>query len=306
MKRVLQIDPEFKRLSVPLSQEEERRLENSLIQEGCREPIAVWQGCILDGHKRFEICCYEEIEFEVREMDFSTREEAVIWVCRERMKGLPVESVMYRSLGGRLYACEKKRYQAIRKERRRQEMETGIAQDTEGLPGGRVSISLDRELGINRATIEKYGTFAENMEIIAEKDRMMFDVICQGKAVMSYAKVSHLAKGDVSKVISTRRKYLRDEGVKMRQYKPRPKKEKKTEQAPAAPLEVGIKEMPAFDPDMEFRGLMLTIPTWINAIARARGKSNIEQVSVSTRDQLANTLRGLEKEITQTLEVIEQ
>lgn len=62
--------------------------------------------------------------------------------------------------------------------------------------------------------------------------------------------------------------------------------------------------MPAFDPDMEFRGLMLTIPTWINAIAHARGKSNIELVSVSTRDQLANTLRGLEKEITQTLEVI--
>lgn len=57
--------------------------------------------------------------------------------------------------------------------------------------------------------------------------------------------------------------------------------------------------MPVFDPDMEFRGLMLTIPTWINAIARARGKSNIELVSVSTRNQLTNTLRGLEKEITQ-------
>lgn len=52
MKKVLQIDPEFKRLSVPLSQEEERRLENSLIREGCKEPITVWNGCILDGHKR--------------------------------------------------------------------------------------------------------------------------------------------------------------------------------------------------------------------------------------------------------------
>lgn len=306
MKRVLQIDPEFKRLSIPLSPEEESRLENSLIQEGCREPIAVWQGCILDGHKRYEICSYEEIEFEIREMDFPSREEAVIWVCRERMKGLPVESVMYRYLGGRRYACEKKKYQAIRKERRRQEMETGVAQDAEGLPGGRVSIPLARELGINRTTIEKYGTFAENMEIIAEKDRMMFDVICQGKAIMSYAKVSHLAKADVSKVISTRRKYLRDEVVKMRQYKPRSKKEKKSEQTPAAPLEVGIKEMPAFDPDMEFRGLMLTIPTWINAISRARERSNIGMVSGSTREQLANTLRSLEKEIMQTLEVIKQ
>lgn len=31
MKQVWQIDPEFKRLSVPLSPEEERRLENSLV-----------------------------------------------------------------------------------------------------------------------------------------------------------------------------------------------------------------------------------------------------------------------------------
>ena len=132
MKRVLQIDPEFKRLSVPLSPEEERKLENSLIQEGCRDPIAVWRDCILDGHKRYEICSYEEIEFEVREIDFSTREEAIIWVCRERMKGLSIESVMYKYLGGRRYACEKKKYQAIRKERRKLELETGIAQDISG------------------------------------------------------------------------------------------------------------------------------------------------------------------------------
>ena len=306
MKKAFQIDPEFKRLSVPLSPEEERRLENSLIREGCKEPITVWHGCILDGHKRYEICNYEEIEFEVQEMDFPTREEAVIWVCRERMKSLPIESVMYRYLGGRRYACEKKRYQNIRKERRKLELETGIAQSAEGLPGGRVSIPLAQELGVNRTTIEKYGTFAENMEEIAAKDRLMFDVICREKADMSYAKVSHLAKADVSKVVSTRKKYLRQEIVKMRQYQPRPKEEKKSEPVQIPPLEVGIKEMPAFDPDMEFRGLMLTIPTWMNAIARARGKSNIELVSDSTKNQLANTLRKLEEQITQTLEVIEQ
>lgn len=306
MKNVLQMDPEFKRLSAPLSPEEERRLENSLIREGCKEPITVWHGCILDGHKRYEICSYEEIEFEVQEMDFPSREEAIIWVCRERMKNLPIESVMYKYLGGRRYACEKKRCQTLRKERRKLEFETGVYQSTEGLPEGRVSIPLAKELGISRTTIEKYGTFAENLEMIAEKDQMMFDVLCQGKAVMSYAKVSHLAKADVSKVISIRRKYLREEVIKMRQHKPRSKEEKKPESAPAMPLEMGIKEMPAFDPDMEFRGLMLTIPTWMNAIARARGKSNMKMVSDSTKNQLANTLRKLEEQITQTLEVIER
>ena len=39
MKQVWQIDPEFKRLSVPLSPEEERKLENSLVREGSKNPL---------------------------------------------------------------------------------------------------------------------------------------------------------------------------------------------------------------------------------------------------------------------------
>ena len=103
MKKVLQIDPEFKRLSVPLSAEEQRRLENSLIREGCKEPITVWHGCILDGYKRYEICSYEEIEFEVQEMDFPTREEAVFWAARMKIASVPRESPIYRYLAGKVY-----------------------------------------------------------------------------------------------------------------------------------------------------------------------------------------------------------
>ena len=37
--------------------------------------------------------------------------------------------------------------------------------------------------------------------------------------------------------------------------------------------------MPAFDPDMELRGLILTIPTWMNAIARAQSKTDMSLIS---------------------------
>ena len=311
MKQFFQIDPEFKRLSVPLSAEEERRLEKSLMREGCKDPIVVWNGCILDGHKRYEVCSYEEIEHETVRMDFATREEAIIWVCKKRMETLTPDGVMYKYLGGRRYACEKIRAQAIRKERRKQELETGIQPNTGTAPSGRVSIPLARELGINRTTIEKYGTFADSMEQIANKDPLMFDVICQGKAVMSYAKISHLAKSDVSKVVSTRRKFLKEEDTKMRRRAPRKKVteeqgQKNEPERVILPLEMGIKEMPAFDPDMEFRGLTLTIPTWMNAIVRSRSKTNIAQVSESTKKQLAANLRRLEEQIMQTLEVIEK
>ena len=83
MKQVWQIDPEFRLLSVPLSLEEENRLENSLLREGCREPIVVWHGCILDGHKRYEICSYEEMDYKTVEMNFVSREDAIIWIHGE-------------------------------------------------------------------------------------------------------------------------------------------------------------------------------------------------------------------------------
>ena len=69
------------------------------------------------------------------------------------------------------------------------------------------------------------------------------------------------------------------------------------------PLTVGVKEMPAFDPDMELRGLTLTIPTWIMAIARVKKK--IGQSTNNGKAQLAQSLTKLKAEIDDLLGVIE-
>ena len=70
------------------------------------------------------------------------------------------------------------------------------------------------------------------------------------------------------------------------------------------PLTVGIKEMPAFDPDMELRGLILTIPTWMNAIARAQSKTDMALVSCGMKQQLADTLSQFRQQIDQMMEVL--
>lgn len=147
------------------------------------------------------------------------------------------------------------------------------------------------------------------LDRIAEKDMAMFDAILAEKIPLTYGKIIKYSEMEATKLINTRRRLLHDD-IKMRKRKPRKKaagsetKEEKKEQS--ASLEMGIKEMPAFDPDMEFRGLALTIPTWMNAIARSRAKTNIEMVSEPTKAQLAVILRRLEEQITQTLEVIEK
>ena len=315
MKQVWQIDPGFKRLSVPLSPEEENKLENSLIRKGCMEPIAVWHGCILDGHKRYDICSYEEMDYETVEMDFATREEAIIWVCKKRVMESPADKTIYKYLVGKWYNAEKTKIHAKRKEERRKSLDLEIKQ--KGAAGQLVSVPVDRiskviavQISMSYNSVESYGMLAKFLDEIAEKDEIFFDALVGNKIFVSFEKLRKFAQMDETKLNSLGRKLLWEEDGKIGRRELQKKQiEERTEagrKRPAAPLEVGIKDMPQFDPDMEFRGLALTIPTWMNAIARSRAKTNIEMVSEPTKAQLAMILRRLEDQITQTLEVIEK
>ena len=71
------------------------------------------------------------------------------------------------------------------------------------------------------------------------------------------------------------------------------------------PIITGIKEMPAFDPDMEINGLALTIPTWINTIARTEKKMNVNIATDKAKEQLAASLIRLQDQISRMLEVLQ-
>ena len=302
MKQVWKIDPEFRRLSVPLSPEEENRLENSLLREGCKEPIVVWHGCILDGHKRYEICNYEEMEYETVKMDFATKDEALLWICKKHLASAKPNSTAFRYLLGKRYILERMIYK-----QNPEKVHITYVKKLDRV--GAVCGTLAEETNMNPGTVQKYGILALQLDQIAEKDMALFDAILAERISITYGKVMKYSEMETTKMISMRRRLLHDD-IKMRRRKPRKKavasesKEEKKEQT--APLEMGIKEMPVFDPDMEFRGLALTIPTWMNAIARTRAKTDIDLVSEPTKAQLAVILRRLEEQITQTLEVIER
>ena len=53
---ILKIDPEFKDLIRPLRRKEYLQLEENILDEGCRDPIIIWNDYIIDGHNRYSIC----------------------------------------------------------------------------------------------------------------------------------------------------------------------------------------------------------------------------------------------------------
>ncbi len=80
----LQIDQEFKTLIPPLTDEEYRQLTDNLVEEGCRDALIVWNGTIIDGHNRYEICKFHNIEFRIEKREFANRDEAKEWIIRNQ------------------------------------------------------------------------------------------------------------------------------------------------------------------------------------------------------------------------------
>ena len=68
----------------PLQDTEFSGLTKSILKYGCQEPIEIWNNTIIDGHNRHKICKANNIPFEVREMDFSDRSEALVYIIEKQ------------------------------------------------------------------------------------------------------------------------------------------------------------------------------------------------------------------------------
>lgn len=65
----LKINPELMDFIPPLSGEEKKQLEDSLLKYGYKgAPIYIWNDYIVDGHNRYELCKKHNIEFPVEEL----------------------------------------------------------------------------------------------------------------------------------------------------------------------------------------------------------------------------------------------
>lgn len=86
------IDVEFQALIPALSSEEHALLEQSLLNEGCRDALVVWRDTLIDGHNRYALCQKHGIEYKTVERDFQDRNEALTWIIQNQLgrRNLPL------------------------------------------------------------------------------------------------------------------------------------------------------------------------------------------------------------------------
>lgn len=79
------INPKFSNLIPALTSEEYKTLETSIINDGCRDAIVLWNSTIVDGHNRFEICTKHNIDFQTIQKDFKNEEDAKEWLINNQL-----------------------------------------------------------------------------------------------------------------------------------------------------------------------------------------------------------------------------
>lgn len=169
---LLKIDQEFKEL-IPAQQEEEHKsLDESIRKNGFDPayPLIVWDGILIDGHNRYELCLKNGVEFNTIEKTFSNREEAYNWIIENQLSRRNITKEQKLFLIGKRYTNEKK---------------------TEGAP-----IGNSNQLGKNYPVVEK-----RTSEKIAEQNKVSEKTVRNAanfsKAVEEVSKNSGVASQEI-------------------------------------------------------------------------------------------------------------
>lgn len=307
MKREFEIDREFAKMSIPATEEEQAALESSILRNGCMEPISVWNGVIIDGHKRYAFCTFEGMEYQIQEMEFRSRAEAIRWLCVERFQQTARNSMMQKYIVGKRYLCEKE----LAKEREKVNAFNKYKKNKQ-FPDDYLRpitiMEVSKEYGMGRNTILDYGKIASSLDAIEAYEPDLFHALITDEIHIKRDQLFALGTESKKGIRAAARKLLKGKKETMMKSHARMNQEQKEARRAAieeTPLSVGIKEMPTYDPDAEARGLMLTISTWSSAMSRALGKIQISTTTEQTRERLARSMRQLAEQIRMALEVVE-
>lgn len=155
----LSIDEEFRRLCPPLLPAEKSLLESSIKEEGCREALIAWNGKIVDGHNRYEICRRLNIKYDVFICEFESRDVVKDWILKNQLARRNLGRIQASVLRGQLYKQMRARNGGSRPKR------YGAANK------GDTSRELGKALGVCPSTIRWDVHIADAVEKLTEKAR---------------------------------------------------------------------------------------------------------------------------------------
>jgi hypothetical protein len=157
----MKIDNEFQACIEPLSSEEKALLETDIKAHGCIHPLTVWtydgEDILVDGHHRYEICERLGIAYDVKRVDFPSRQAVLDWIEVSQMGRRNLSEDRKRILRGRCYLRKKHQGRRLTSGHDDQKTETTAEE-------------VGRQFGVSEATVRRDARAVEELERGPAKD----------------------------------------------------------------------------------------------------------------------------------------
>lgn len=314
---ILKIDPEFKDLIRPLRRKEYLQLEENILDEGCRDPIIIWNDYIIDGHNRYSICTKYSIPFNTVSKDFASREEVIVWICKNQLGRRNITEETRKYLIGRQYESEKiidnKKNILGKNQYSQQSRQDEIDEDyiIDSEPEQSIQRSKNKtahiigaENNITHATVQKYAYFSRALDHIAEQCPELKTKILSGRYKISHKNV--LALEQLSPKELTQLNVRLDRGNHPFVQYCTTRSIIENEPKEAKPHQPSVKDMPEHNPDAPVIQLCLTVPSWITSVQKATEPATIANASDKAKQQLLEILDKLKAAIDTVTDLIKE
>lgn len=187
----LTIDREFRDACPYPSDEELRLLRESIVSDGCREPIIYWENApdkdnpVIDGHTRHNICTKEKKTFQTKGMKFKERDAVLEWIWRNQLGRRNLTDAQRHIIRGQIYNAMKGKQGGDRKSKGQSDPLIDAAQ------------AVADEFGGSPKTSKRDGKLAEAVEQLAAPVR---EAVEQGDIPMKeVAALAELTKSEQKK-----------------------------------------------------------------------------------------------------------
>lgn len=164
------IDKEFAAIFPPLIDSELEMLERDILKRGCRDPICLWNGVIVDGHNRYAICQKHGIKFKTVEIEFGNREEAKEWIVSNQLGRRNLSFVQASYMRGCYYRN---------------------ARDANDRKGGYTQVQVAELFSVSNPTIRRDRELADAVDTMPVSVR---EYILRSKIVATHSQVLGLSK----------------------------------------------------------------------------------------------------------------
>lgn len=298
----LRIDPEFRQLVAPIQETDRLKQEKWITRRGRSLPIRVWRDLILVDYDVYSFCCSHNIPNYISKPHITSREEAVIWICKNQLNRKDLAEEMRKYLIGRCFLAMKAISTKNTLDEKQENQKSG-----EKAPVSIIYEHIGRLYNISPGTVKKYSIYALALDHLYAMEPTFVQQILQGVIHLSHENLVGIRAMSRVEVAAIARYFL-DEKVKTPTFsKYLAIKAAKKEERPKSTILAGtVKEMPEYDPDAAVASLALTIPSWVGSIQRAEKNTDFAQISERARNGLMHELYTLIYAIESILSQLEE